>query len=90
VTGSTNVSKNNINPPSGFVAIPTTASGPQGPTGQVNNTNTLSFLVGHGGNGLFAHFIFANMNGTISAWDAGPTAFIQANDPGRLLQRARH
>src|SRR5271166_600821 len=28
VTGSTNVSKVNINPPSGFVGIPTTASGP--------------------------------------------------------------
>ena len=27
------------------VAIPTTASGPQGPTGQVNNTNTASFPV---------------------------------------------
>src|SRR5205807_3482093 len=36
VMGSTNVNKVNINPPSGFVAIPTTASGPQGPTGQVS------------------------------------------------------
>jgi uncharacterized protein (TIGR03118 family) len=25
----------------------------------------------------FAHFIFANLNGTISAWDTGTTAFIQ-------------
>jgi uncharacterized protein (TIGR03118 family) len=82
VTGSTNVIKTNINPPSGFVAIPTTASGPQGPTGQVNNTNTSSFLVGNGGNGLFAHFIFANMNGTISAWDTGPTAFNQVTTAG--------
>ena len=47
------------------VTIPTTAAGPQGPTGQVNN-NTLSFPV----NGAPASFIFANLNGTISAWNA--------------------
>src|SRR5262249_16883385 len=81
VTGETTVSKVNINPPTGFVKIPTTASGPQGPTGQVNNTNTDSFAVGHGGDGKFAHFIFANLNGTISAWDTGPTAFVQASGP---------
>jgi hypothetical protein len=39
MTGSTNVTKANPNA-NGFVAIPTTASGPQGPTGQVFNTNT--------------------------------------------------
>ena len=77
VTDKTTVTKVNINPPSGFVLIPTTASGPQGPTGQVNNTNTSSFPVLHGGDGKFAHFIFANLNGTISAWDTGPTAFVQ-------------
>ena len=82
VTGNTSVTKTIINPPSGFVAIPTTASGPQGPTGSVNNVNTTSFLVGNGGNGAFAHFIFANLNGTISAWDTGTTAFIQATTPG--------
>src|SRR5271165_5490821 len=71
VTGATSVSKVNINPPSGLVTIPTTASGPQGPTGQVSNSNTSSFLVGNGGNGASAHFIFANLNGTISAWDIG-------------------
>jgi uncharacterized protein (TIGR03118 family) len=58
------------------VPCPTPASGPQGPTGQVNNTNTSSFPVS-GGDGKFAHFIFANLNGTISAWDTGPTAFVQ-------------
>src|SRR5947209_160928 len=73
VTDKTTVTKVNINPPTGFVLIPTTASGPQGPTGQVNNTNTSSFPVLHGGDGKFAHFIFANLNGTISAWDTGPT-----------------
>src|SRR6516164_6573629 len=42
------------------VAIPTTASGPQGPTGQVNNANTSSFLipVNNGPSPASAHFIF--------------------------------
>src|SRR6516162_2749259 len=56
-----------VNPPTGNIAIPTTATGPQGPTGQVNNTNPASFPVNNGGDGGFAHFIFANLNGTISA-----------------------
>jgi uncharacterized protein (TIGR03118 family) len=57
------------------VAIPTTASGPQGPTGQVFN-DTPSFLV----NGKPAVFIFADLNGTISAWNlsAGTTAQVEA------------
>jgi uncharacterized protein (TIGR03118 family) len=84
VTDKTTVSKVNINPPTGFVAIPTTASGPpQGPTGQVSNTST-SFPVAHddGTVGDPARFIFANLNGTISAWDGlpagnAPTAFVQ-------------
>jgi uncharacterized protein (TIGR03118 family) len=84
VTDKTNVNKVNINPPAGFVAIPTTANGPQGPTGQVSNTNTASFPVNNGGDGGSAHFIFANLNGTISAWDVGPTAFIQVTTPGAV------
>src|SRR5262245_18780687 len=75
----TTVTKVNING-TGIVAIPKTASGPQGPTGQVNNTNTSSFPVARPG-GTSAHFIFANLNGTISAWDTGPTAFCQINCP---------
>src|SRR5215471_19360427 len=61
------------------VSIPTTASGPQGPTGQVNN-NTSAFLVGTAP----ASFIFANLNGTISAWNnsAGTTAQIKVTTPG--------
>jgi len=57
-----------------------------GPTGQVNNGNMSSFLVGNGGDNMFAHFIFANLNGTISAWDTGPMAFIQpaATIPGAV------
>ena len=84
VTDNTTVTKVNINPPAGFVQIPTTATGPQGPTGQVNNTNTASFLVKNGGDGNSAHFIFANLNGTISAWDAGTTAFIQVATAGAV------
>ena len=38
--------------------------------------------MGNGGNGGSAHFIFANLNGTISAWDTGPTAFVQVTTPG--------
>src|SRR6516225_5918107 len=81
VTDSTNVAKVEINSPLGFVAIPTTASGTasgnQGPTGQVNNPFSTTFLVSKasGGDGNAAHFIFANDNGTISAWDTGKTAF---------------
>src|SRR6516162_11066768 len=56
VTDETNVTKVPING-TGIVNIPKTAAGPQGPTGQVNNTNTLSFPVGQGGDGGFAHFI---------------------------------
>ncbi|MGD0044852.1 MAG: TIGR03118 family protein, partial [Isosphaeraceae bacterium] len=59
------------------VSIPTTASGPQGPTGQVNNS-TSSFLV----NGKPAEFIFANLNGTISAWNGGTTAQVEWTTPG--------
>jgi uncharacterized protein (TIGR03118 family) len=51
------------------VTIPTTASGPQGPTGQFTNIGGSSFLV----NGSPASFIFANLNGTISAWNNVPT-----------------
>jgi uncharacterized protein (TIGR03118 family) len=63
------------------VTIPTTAVGPQGPTGQVNN-NTSSFMV----NTTPANFIFANLNGTISAWNnsAGTAAQIKATTPGAV------
>src|SRR5215472_4462065 len=85
VTDETNVMKvTAVNPPTGNIAIPTTAAGPQGPTGQVNNANTSSFPVNKGGDGGSAHFIFANLNGTISAWDKGPTAFIQVTTPGAV------
>lgn len=79
VTNQTTVSKVALT-----VAIPVTGTGPQGPTGQVNNSNASSFPVKNGGDGRPAHFIFANFNGTISAWDAGTTAIVQATTPGAV------
>ncbi len=61
------------------VSIPTTPSGPQGPTGQVNN-NTSTFLVG----GKPAIFIFAGLNGTISAWNGGTTATAEWTTAGAV------
>jgi uncharacterized protein (TIGR03118 family) len=68
-----------VSPPSP-VAIPASAP-PQGPTGQVNN-NTTGFVVG----AAPASFIFANLNGTISAWNggAGTTAVVRATTPGAV------
>jgi uncharacterized protein (TIGR03118 family) len=83
VTGQTNVTKvTAVNPPTGNIAI--TAAGPQGPTGQVANTNTSAFPVSmsSGGNGSSANFIFAGTAGTISAWNGGATAFVQATTAG--------
>jgi len=68
----------------GNITIPPGGAGAVGPTGQVANTNTASFLVGNGGDGNSGHFIFANLNGTISAWDAKQTAFVQVTTPGAL------
>jgi uncharacterized protein (TIGR03118 family) len=84
VTNKTAVAKVNINPPAGDVLIPTVAMPAQGPTGQVSNSNSSSFPVNHGGDGGPAHFIFADLNGTISAWDKGPTAFVQVTTPGAV------
>jgi hypothetical protein len=70
VTGQTNVSKvTAVNPPTGNIMVPPGGVGGVGPTGQVANQNPSpsSFPVGNGGNGGSAHFIFANLNGTISA-----------------------
>jgi uncharacterized protein (TIGR03118 family) len=61
------------------VDIPTTGSGPQGPTGQVHN-NTTSFVL----NGMPAAFIFANLNGEISAWNGGGSATMEWTTPGAV------
>jgi uncharacterized protein (TIGR03118 family) len=81
IAGATNVSKVNINPPSGLVMIPSPEGPPQGPTGQVNNANSLTFDLGNGA----ARFIFANLDGTISGWNGGPTALVQVIQPNAVF-----
>jgi uncharacterized protein (TIGR03118 family) len=63
------------------VAMPTNAAAQQGPTGQAHN-DTSSFLV----NGTPASFIFADLNGSISAWNssAGATAQVEATTAGAI------
>jgi len=84
VTGSTGVSKPNFFP-GNTVDIPTSGVGPQGPTGQVANSGT-SFGIAGGP----ALFIFANLNGTISAWNLSNinhttnAATIEWTTPGAL------
>jgi uncharacterized protein (TIGR03118 family) len=66
VAGSTGVSSQ----PVFTVNIP--PAGASGPTGQVANAMGMGFDVGNGGNGKSANFIFANLNGSIAAWDNSP------------------
>ncbi|WP_176946204.1 TIGR03118 family protein [Bradyrhizobium sp. Rc2d] len=75
VTDSTDVS-----PAVLTVSIPTTATGPQGPTGQVSNTNASSFILDDDAS---ARFIFADLNGTISGWNPGlgTTASVEVTTP---------
>ena len=76
VTGAT-VTKESLT-----VAIPPSGPGALGPTGQVANTNTSAF--GVSGTGKSALFIFANLNGSISAWNgsAGKTAVTETTASG--------
>jgi len=83
VTGSTSVTKVNVLP-NGFVAIPKTGAGPQGPTGQVNNTNTAAFQLTPGTASTSSRFIFANLNGTISGWAGGAASTIEVTTPGAI------
>ncbi len=81
--GGANVAKTNV-APNGFVAVAvaTTANGPpQGPTGQVNNSNTSTFLLSPA---TPARFIFANLNGTISGWAGGATSTVEVTTPGAV------
>jgi uncharacterized protein (TIGR03118 family) len=70
------------------VNIPPT--GGPGPTGQVSNTNSSSFhLTDPLSDGNAASFIFANLNGTISAWNSslgtnGSTAHIEVTTAGAV------
>src|SRR5258708_6225821 len=77
VTGSTGVSG-----PLFTVNIP--PAGVSGPTGTVANASGAGFDVGNGGNGKSAAFIFANLNGSISAWNGVPKtqAFTQTSVAG--------
>jgi uncharacterized protein (TIGR03118 family) len=83
VTGSTGVTKTPFT-----VNIP--PMGAAGPTGQVANSLAIGgmsdgFDVNNGGNGKSANFIFANLNGSISAWNGAPTtanAFTQTSVAG--------
>jgi uncharacterized protein (TIGR03118 family) len=80
VTGSAGVSASPFT-----VNIP--PMGGPGPTGQVANPKMLGFDVGNGGNGRPADFIFANLNGSISAWNGSPSlaqAFTQLSTPGAV------
>jgi len=78
VTGSTGVG----NAPLFTVNIP--PAGAAGPTGQVANAMGMGFNVNNGGNGAPAAFIFANLNGSISAWNGTPLtqAFTQTTVSG--------
>jgi uncharacterized protein (TIGR03118 family) len=60
------VNSTGVSIPALTVTTPQTTAGPQGPTGQVSNS-TAGFDVGT--TGKPAAFIFANLNGTISAWN---------------------
>jgi uncharacterized protein (TIGR03118 family) len=77
VTGPTAVAKVPINAPSGLVGIPTIAGVPNGPTGQVSNSNSATFLLGSSN----ARFIFADLNGSIAAWNGGANATIKYSNP---------
>jgi uncharacterized protein (TIGR03118 family) len=76
VTGAT-VTKESLT-----VAVPPSGPGALGPTGQVANTNTSAFDVS--GTGKSALFIFANLNGSITAWNgsAGTTAVTETTTSG--------
>src|SRR5262249_14069733 len=72
------------------VHIPTIDGGPQGPTGQVSNTNAMSFHLTAPGDTSAANFIFADLNGTISAWNGGlgrdgATPHIEVTTPGAAV-----
>jgi uncharacterized protein (TIGR03118 family) len=69
------------------VNIPPT--GGPGPTGQVSNTNAQSFHLTAPGDTSAASFIFADLNGTISAWNPGlgtngSTAHVEVTTPGAV------
>jgi len=63
------------------VSMPTIPNGPNGPTGQVFAFGSGFAMGNNAGN---AGFIFANLNGTISAWNGGTSAAVQATTSGAV------
>ena len=84
VTGKTSVSAVTAVNAQGFVGIPTTAGGPQGPTGQVNNTNTAAFQLVPGTASTSSRFLFADLNGQISGWAGGLSSTAVVSTPGAV------
>jgi len=84
ISGSTTVTPVLAVNANGFVGIPTTAAGPQGPTGQVSNTNAASFFLTPGVASTSARFLFADLNGTISGWAGGLTSTIEVTTTGAV------
>jgi uncharacterized protein (TIGR03118 family) len=75
-----------VNPPVPDFTVNIPPTGGPGPTGQVSNTNHSSFDLSVG-NHMSAAFIFADLNGTISAWNPslgtnGSTASVEVTTPG--------
>ncbi len=67
------------------VTIPSPAgvTGPAAPTGTVFNGTATDFLVGPN---QPAHFLFATEEGTISGWNSGTSAVLEANPPGAVFK----
>jgi uncharacterized protein (TIGR03118 family) len=63
------------------VSMPTFPTGPNGPTGQAFVGGS-GFAMGNSAGNAF--FTFANLNGTISAWNGGTSASVQATTPGAV------
>ena len=77
VTGSTGVAKAPLT-----VDIPTTSSGPQGPTGQVSNTNTSSFMLSDGPNPLSSSSPISTGRSPLGTPGLGTKADVEVTTPG--------
>ena len=78
-----------VNSPVPVFTVNIPPTGGPGPTGQVSNTNDSSFHLTAPGDTSAALFIFADLNGTISAWNPGlgfngSTAHVEATTPGAV------
>jgi uncharacterized protein (TIGR03118 family) len=78
-----------VNSPVPVFTVNIPPTGGPGPTGQVSNTNAQSFHLTAPGDTSAALFIFADLNGTISAWNPGlgldgSTAHVEATTPGAV------